>query len=181
MKQQENNFKFHSLINLGIISTIIGDLDKAYWIKEIYNYKKQNPNSINQSNKGGWQSDRHLNQHSIFFPLCKKLQDLFYQFNPNPQGFINMMWGNISLYSNFNAPHIHGSDTYPYTKYSGVIYLKIPPNSGNIVFMNPLNPGLGLKFAPCENEVIFFPSPIQHYVEPNLSQEERISIAFNFN
>jgi hypothetical protein len=181
MKQQENNITFHPLINLGIFTTILEDFDENYWIKEVYNYKKTNPISVFKSNKGGWQSESSLHLQPSFFSLCKKLQNIFYTIFPNPQRIIDGMWINISSYTNFNSPHQHGDDSYPYQLYSGIIYLNTPTNSGDVIFMNPLNLGLGHSFTPQPKQVILFPSPIQHYVEPNFSQEDRISIAFNFN
>jgi hypothetical protein len=181
MKQQENNIEFISLINLGIFSTILKDFNREYWIKEIYNYKSKISYSVSKSNMGGWQSQNNLHLNSTFSPLCKILQDLFYSIIPNPQRYVDGMWANISNFTNFNSPHIHNLDSYPYKLYSGILYLNIPPNSGNVVFVNPLNLNKIHSITPKENNVILFPSSLQHYVEPNLSQEDRISIAFNFN
>ena len=181
MKQQENKVELLPLINLGIFRAFNKNLDREFWIKEIYNYKKENPTSVFKSNRGGWQSSSFLYSKPQFFPLCKLIQDIFYSILPNPSRFINGMWVNISSPTHFNAPHSHGVDEYPYNLYSGVIYLKVPQNSGDIVFTNPLNQNLAHNITPSNGEIIFFPSSIQHYVEPNLSQEDRISIAFNFN
>jgi uncharacterized protein (TIGR02466 family) len=178
---QENNIEFIPLINLGIFKFTLKDFNLEYWIKEIYNYKEKNPISVLKSNRGGWQSPEVLNNLPQFFPLCKLIQDAFSYIEPKPSNFINSMWVNISSFTNFNAPHCHGLDNYPYNLYSGVIYLKVPQNSGDIIFSNPLSRDLVLQISPIEGDILFFPSSLYHYVEPNLSQEDRISIAFNFN
>jgi len=181
MKQQENNIEFIQLINLGLYRTHLDSFDLDYWVNNIYEYKKNNPISVLNSNRGGWQSNQNLDTISKFFPLCKIILDAMYLISPNPARIITSMWANISLFTNYNAPHHHASDEYPYTRYSGVIYLKVPPNSGDIVFNTALNNSLGHPISPKERDILFFPSALAHYVEPNLSQEGRISIAFNFN
>ena len=79
---------------------------------------------------------------------------------------------------------------------AGVYYVKVPENSGRLVFENPIqqhdfvmksnmikefnlvNAGYWCA-EPKENDLIMFPSWLKHYVEPSESDEERISIAFN--
>ena len=92
------------------------------------------------------------------------------------------MWGNISSFTHSNQIHNHiTSLTFSDQQLSGVVYLKVPKNSGKILFYNPFNVNIQYCFTPKENEIFLFPSVLYHSVEPNLSQEDRISIAFNFN
>jgi uncharacterized protein (TIGR02466 family) len=103
-------------------------------------------------------------------------------------------WFNINRKYNYNKPHTH-----PGSQFSAIVYLKCPRNSGNLVFdrsdaftgymtsqfkeTNDYN-FYSWHMTPEENMFIVFPSYLQHYVEQNLCQElddERISIAFNFN
>ena len=181
MKQQENKVEFLPIINLGLYKTSLKNFNREYWVSKIYEYKKQNPITVLKSNNGGWQSSDFIMDYSTFPNLCKNLQDIFYQIMPNPQKYIKEMWANISLFTNTNNPHSHGLDSYPYTKYSGILYVKVPKNSGSVRFINPLNLNLSHNIIPEEGDIIFFPSSILHFVESNLSQEDRISIAFNFN
>jgi uncharacterized protein (TIGR02466 family) len=86
--------------------------------------------------------------------------------------------------------HFHGNSLV-----SGVYYLKSPINCGNIRFYRKKNffPVFDIDFSewniyncvsyafePREGSVIFFPSNLEHKVEPNRSNENRYSIAFNF-
>jgi len=79
---------------------------------------------------------------------------------------------------------------------SGVLYIKVPENSGDIIFQKPnifsFEPIIALKYKNYnlhnsstwtyktqENLLILFPSNLPHKVQPNLSNQSRISIAFN--
>ena len=83
--------------------------------------------------------------------------------------------------------------------FSGVFYLNVPNNSGNITFSltsyddrklirvlnpeiqteNPYNTRL-YSVTPQDNTVIIFPSSLRHKVERNCSNQKRVSIAFNY-
>ena len=179
--KQENKFELHKLIQLGIFSTIVEDLDLNYWIEACYKMQKLEPQSVIKSNKGGWQSRNDLHQEKNFWPLIRTLQNGYSNILDDPSQVITGLWLNISSYTNWNSPHTHVTlaDSYPYIKFSGVLYLKVPPNSGEINFKNPLNPNSYTEILPQEKMMIIFPSILEHYVEPNLNQEDRISIAFN--
>jgi uncharacterized protein (TIGR02466 family) len=70
--------------------------------------------------------------------------------------------------------------------------LKAPKNSGNITFYRPdtaryflPNNLLGsfdmaVTYTPAANTLLLFPAWIEHEVGQNLSEEERVSVAFNF-
>ena len=77
---------------------------------------------------------------------------------------------------------------------SGVFYIKVPKDSGKLVFTNdalirffPLkvnnfnsNNSQVWRFEPEESMLYLFPAWLKHEVTPNSSNEDRISIAFNF-
>ena len=104
-------------------------------------------------------------------------------------------WLNINRKGAFNVPHIHDESVL-----SGCIYLKVPSNSGSLsieknyneqfIYSNigkvkkdnpqPHITATRMYIAPEEGEVIVFPSHIPHQVDPNESDEDRISIAFNY-
>ena len=154
------------------------------------------------SNVGGFQSDFVNEKDPLinnFFEETKKhiidyieAYDLDELSNPKLSG----LWFNINKKKDFNKSHIHlGGETNP--SFAAAYYLKVPKNSGNINFINPdpffpMNPLLSKKFkfgnsfnsleywvAPKEMDLIIFPASLFHYVEPNLSDEERISLSFN--
>jgi uncharacterized protein (TIGR02466 family) len=102
------------------------------------------------------------------------------------------MWANINPTGGYNRPHVH-----PNSLFSGVYYVKAPSNSGRLVCNDP-RPGIQtcmpnrkkgqppkhlwreVHLQPKENRAIVFPAWLWHQVEPNESNEPRISVSFNF-
>ena len=102
---------------------------------------------------------------------------------------INNMWAIINTGGSTNLRHQHGNSTI-----SGAYYVRAPNNSGDIVFYDPrpapvytypkaVNPNLlnaqvnGI--SPKEGALVLFPSYLDHSVNENLSNKERIVISFN--
>ena len=98
-------------------------------------------------------------------------------------------WLNVNRENHFNKTHTHaGSDL------SITYYCEVPTNSGRIVFENPVlhqrttmiwyekhdmwNSEL-IQLAPRKYDLIIFPSYLPHFVEPNKSNQPRISLACN--
>lgn len=99
-------------------------------------------------------------------------------------------WLNINKKYSYNTSHIHGGDCL----LSLVYYAQVPENSGHLYFemdkrdsdcvdkfgINKYLPILPkVSFLPEKGDLVCFPSWINHGVEQNLSDEERISFAFN--
>ena len=105
---------------------------------------------------------------------------------------IQNMWININEFKDYNKSHTH-----PNAHWSGVYYIKTPENCGNIIFESPAHDIMdhtyyATKFKDQnvynsithwqeakENILYIFPGWLKHRVEPNLSDENRISISFN--
>ena len=102
---------------------------------------------------------------------------------------IDNMWAIINIGGSANLRHQHGNSTI-----SGAYYVRAPENCGDIVFYDPrpaavyshptvTNPNLlnaqvnGIK--PKEGALVLFPSYLDHSVNENLSNNERIVISFN--
>lgn len=105
-------------------------------------------------------------------------------------------WYNTNRYGDHHAPHTH-----PRSYLSGTYYVRVPPapastddpraHSGCISFYDPrtganmitVGPEPDARAAhtvrPSAGTLLMWPSPLQHYVHPNLSQEHRISISYN--
>ena len=108
-------------------------------------------------------------------------------------------WINISGKGSSNTPHTHSGLTY-----SGVFFIKVPKEmkGGRFLFYRNFNEAdlmsteyMGLfkegyqkqgydypinTITPKENLLVVFPAWVPHAVEINLSDEERISLSFNF-
>jgi uncharacterized protein (TIGR02466 family) len=158
---------------------------------------KQEQEGRKFSNSGGFQSnDIDLNTPNIS-SLIEKINSNSNIFLKNIFLFkhdisVDNLWININEHKDYNRLHEH-----PKSILSGVFYVKALENSGNIMFVNDsnikyyINDNLindfnnynsGMWSLPAvENTLYLFPSWLKHYVEPNLSNESRISISFNLN
>jgi uncharacterized protein (TIGR02466 family) len=153
------------------------------------------------SNVGGWQShDLFLNEKTdkrikpLFFNILNELKELIQQIELQDSYRLNesslQFWININGQENYNQLHNH-----PRSFISGVYYVKVPKNSGNIIFHHP---NTLMKFwyqqytkgithdshplvfvTPEEGKLVLFPSWLEHVVESNKTGKKRISIAFN--
>ena len=153
--------------------------------------KKQSNNTL-KSNMGGFQS-KYLDPN-LMSELVKDIlyygNIFFKNFNYEKELELINIWVNINRYKDCNIDHVH-----PFSKISGVFYVKVPENSGNLVFTNPhpienyLNTDILTDFNKFnsstfiipgeENSLYLFPSWFKHRVNINSSKEERISISFN--
>ena len=89
------------------------------------------------------------------------------------------VWYQQYYKSQFHAPHSHGAYGY-----SSVTYICFNKNEhAPAVFISPfLDPkGNLMEYVPKvdEGHIIFFPSMITHYVQPNKSNELRLILSFN--
>jgi uncharacterized protein (TIGR02466 family) len=93
------------------------------------------------------------------------------------------IWANINAVGSRNTLHTHRDD-----EFSGVYYVQ-SNDTGDLRFTNPANV-LGdcsrtspftrdFSFIPQDGDLILWPSWVPHEVEPNLSQQSRINLAFN--
>ena len=101
------------------------------------------------------------------------------------------MWAIVNKGGAENSRHHHGNSSI-----SGAYYVRAPMRSGDIVFYDPrpapvyshplaktpnsLNAMVN-SISPVEGGLILFPSYLDHSVNPNLSNEERIVISFNIS
>ena len=94
-------------------------------------------------------------------------------------------WFNRHYKSGYTEEHHHN-----YSTFVASCYLKCPPNSGNIVFRNPLeyqmcnfpivNETQTLSEVECKTgDVIIFPGWLKHFVTPNNTDQERIVMTIN--
>ena len=144
-------------------------------LNHLYQLKNSNP-SVEKSNYGGYQSDSNLYEDPKLTPLnnyiIENIKSLLKVTNPIMTG----MWFNSSEYGNSNGLHNHSLDI---RDISGVYYLKTPKNCGDITFYNSFDLNYPSHYTPRENTLLLFPSFLYHTVGTNLSNEDRVSIAFN--
>tara|TARA_B100000287_G_C20427912_1_gene700263 strand:+ start:160 stop:762 length:603 start_codon:yes stop_codon:yes gene_type:complete len=168
-------------------------------VEYVYDKKRKDSVGVKKTNIGGWQShsfyDGNVEDPIIPFVL-RSITDYFIReeiHNKRVTVKVINAWININRKGDYNNPHNHpGSDL------SGVFYIKLPSNSGNIEFYSPhhytyhhelmtYNPAfLDHTKSPLsyflfckEGEIILFPSSLEHSVMPSKVREDRISVAFN--
>ena len=168
--------------------------------EEMYTYiKNQKINDkigINKSNVKGWHSrDFNLNdketQNFISY-ISPSIEQVMIDMNWDREMQlvkINNMWAIINIGGSANLRHQHGNSTI-----SGAYYVRAPKNCGDIVFYDPrpapvfshpnasspnsLNAQVN-GITPKEGALVLFPSYLDHSVNENLSNDERIVISFN--
>lgn len=143
--------------------------------------------TTHKSNVGGYQGHNFYDKE-LFEEIAQSLP--IREDNPIENVTI-FAWVNINGQGDYNERHHH--DPLSGTFMSGVFYVKVPKNSGQIRLYDP-RPSILLKtkdmmyynngftyhyYDPEDNFMLMFPSWLEHSVEANKSEEKRISIAFN--
>lgn len=179
-----------------ITTELLSSIDNKKLIEYAYTQKSESDGVV-RSNVKGWQSNLLIKPNSEITNLVNivksNLHDLRNEFGiRDDYSFqLNNLWININSKLSFNRPHVHPESTI-----SGVYYVKVPKQSGNIVFNHPSktqpyhihNDAIQAPndinsstwhITPDAGLLILFPSWLEHYVEPNNNEDDRISIAFN--
>ena len=158
--------------------------------------QKNDEIGVSKSNVKGWHSKEfNLNdkepQNFIRFilPAIEQVMTDMNWEKEKQTAKINNMWAIINTGGSANLRHQHGNSTI-----SGAYYVRAPINSGDIVFYDPrpapvyshpnvVNPNIlnaeVNSISPKEGALVLFPSYLDHSVNENLSDNERIVISFN--
>ena len=170
-------------------------LDTNQMAQNIIQWSRED-GGVTKTNVNGWHSKTDMHTKQEYKPLIDELFRMAYEvFNEeflDGEPKLGNMWANINPPGGYNKPHIH-----PNSLFSGVYYVKTPPNSGRLICNDPRpciqtcmpNRKKGqppkhlwreVNLQPQENRAIMFNSWLWHTVEPNKSNEDRISVSFNF-
>ena len=167
-----------------------------YLEKQILKWNKEDPKGVSKTNAGGWHSTTDMNKKQEYDPLSKELfnmqDEIFQKEYLTMKPVLGNMWANINPPGGFNRPHLH-----PNSLFSGVYWIKAPKKSGNLMLYEP-RPGAQctmpnrkegklpsqlwreVHYEPKAGTCIMFPSWLWHEVQPNRSNDIRISVSFNF-
>lgn len=176
------------------------DIDNKKILEECLHLRELDPKGVKFSNVGGWQSDNYclININRNLTPYIQTLaynvilaandisrdHELNVEFAPPGCEW----WVNINEKECYNVVHSHpGCDIIAlyYPKISG-------KNDGTVTFVrtdgaqyNSLYEGnndqLNYELIAEEGIVYLLPSHLLHFVKPNLSNDYRVSIAFNLS
>ena len=162
----------------------------------IYKEKEKNPEGAKKSNVNGWHSDefdlKNENLKNFISEISKNIESAIKDMNWDLEtqiAKITSMWSIINNKDAFNEKHHHGNSAL-----SAAYYVKAEQNAGNIVFYDPRQANVfhhptskqvnGVNaqvqsVTPKAGTLVLFPSYLEHKVNPNLSNDERIVISFN--
>jgi len=164
----------------------------------IYNLQKKDPEGVIKSNLKGWHSknfDMKDDEPKSFIEAIKKnineaINDMGWDLS-NQEVTLSNMWAIINKKGAMNQKHHHSNSDL-----SAAYYVTAKDGCGDIIFYDP-RPGKVYKH-PLSNKLnllnannngvkpepgmlILFPSYLEHSVNPNTSNHERIVISFNIS
>jgi uncharacterized protein (TIGR02466 family) len=164
--------------------------------KNILQWQKDDPKGVSKTNVNGWHSTTDMNKKHEYDPLTKQLfymqEKIFEKEYLTEKPVLGNMWANINYPGGYNRPHLH-----PNALFSGVYWIKTPKNSGNLMLYEP-RPGAQcnmpnrkkgkvppelwreVHYTPKPGMIVMFPAWLWHEVQPNRSQDIRVSVSFNF-
>jgi len=170
-------------------------LDNKQLAQDITNWSNQNK-GVNKTNYKGWHSTTDMaakpEYQLLITELMRMQQEIYEKEHLDRYAKLGNMWANINPPGGMNQPHIH-----PNSLFSGVYYVKSNPQAGRLKIYDPRpgaqinmptrkpgNPGKDLwrdaNIEPIPGRIIMFPAWLWHSVEPNKSDNTRISVSFNF-
>ena len=163
-------------------------------IDYVYKMREKDPVGHTISNRRGWQSSCFSldNEDDILQNFLTNCLSEFPPIEKSIKLFVSA-WININPPEAFNLKHNH-----PTSDLSGVLWIKSQKDCGNIIFESPLsfathqeidsytedfkknnNYFHNFSFNPVAGRILVFPSHLEHHVDFNQSQEDRISVSFN--
>ena len=151
---------------------------------------------IKRTNIKGWHSTTNMHERPEFKRLVNALYEaqkkIYIEEHLESEPFIGNMWANVNPPGGMNRAHQH-----PNSLWSGVYYIKAEKNSGQLKIDDPRAAASMVRpkqksgelssrlwrethYEPVAGRCIMFPSWVMHCVDPNESNDIRISVSFNF-
>ena len=170
-------------------------LDNNKLAHDIINWSNQDK-GVEKTNYKGWHSKTDMATKPEYQLLITELmimqKEIYEHEHLDRFARLGNMWANINPPGGMNQPHLH-----PNSLFSGVYYVKSNPQAGRLKIYDPRpgaqinmptrkpgNPGKDLwrdaNIQPIPGRIIMFPAWLWHSVEPNKSDNTRISVSFNF-
>ena len=170
-------------------------LDNNQLTQDIVNWSNQDK-GVSKTNYKGWHSTTDMHTKPEYQQLVTELlrmqKEIYDNEHIDRYARLGNMWANKNPTDGMKQPHIH-----PNSLFSGVYYVKAQPNAGRLKIYDPRpgvqfimptrkpgNPGKDMwrdaNIEPVVGRIIMFPAWLWHAVEPNKSNDIRISVSFNF-
>jgi uncharacterized protein (TIGR02466 family) len=163
--------------------------------RDIVAWSKQDKGVV-RTNVQGWHSTTDMHERPEYKNLVNMLYEaqktIYDQEHLASEPFLGNMWANINPPGGMNRAHQH-----PNSLWSGVYYVKAPKNCGHLKIDDPRNSASMIRprqkegpvpsrlyrethYEAIDGRLIMFPSWLMHCVDPNQSNDIRISVSFNF-
>ena len=163
--------------------------------RDIVAWSKQDKGIV-RTNVQGWHSKTNMHERPEFKKLVNMLYDcqktVYEQEYYESEPVLGNMWANINPPGGSNRAHQH-----PNSLWSGVYWIKTPKNCGELKIDDPRSVACMTRprqkegekparlfrethYEPIAGRCIMFPSWLMHCVDPNNSNDIRISVSFNF-
>lgn len=157
--------------------------------------RSQDLKGVANTNVHGWQSPNNLQTLPQFRDICTRIIQVCERIAESQRFNANLdlrlqAWLNMSPPGAYNKPHYHAN-----CHFSGVYYISLKaPECGSIYFLDPRVGSRMLSYpadqatdfttsqvrmSPEEGRLYVFPGWLEHGVEENHSDAERISLSFN--
>ena len=190
------NTHVKSIFPVVLLWADVETFNKDSLIEYVYKQMEDDPEGRKISNQGGWQSDGKYSDFAN--PLRDFLQEglkTIFDAGIYEKVDINVIqsWINVNRNKDSNILHRHSQSDL-----SGTFWINVPEKSGDLSFSNPhgfvesklmenLSPSFKeqfgtyptVNFIPVEGRICIWPSHLYHSVSPNMSNGDRISVAFN--
>ena len=163
--------------------------------KDVISWMNQDKGVI-RTNIKGWHSTTNMHERPEFKRLVNALYEaqkkIYIEEHLESEPVLGNMWANVNPPGGMNRAHQH-----PNSLWSGVYYIKAEKNSGQLKIDDPRAAASMVRpkqksdkvpsrlwrethYEPIAGRCIMFPSWVMHCVDPNESNDIRISVSFNF-
>ena len=161
--------------------------------RDIDNINKDIKNLSIKNINGPTQSHPLQHENPVYGSLCDRVIELCEKYMTDSSYLyekleITNMWSNIIGLGQYHAPHTHSNNIlsgvyYPQSDNNAKIHFLDPrPQAGVLtpkIKYNTTNNSNLLQYPSETNQMIIFPSWLQHYVESSNSEQPRHSVAWN--
>ena len=163
--------------------------------KDVISWMNQDKGVI-RTNIKGWHSTTNMHERPEFKRLVNALYEaqkkIYIEEHLESEPVLGNMWANVNPPGGMNRAHQH-----PNSLWSGVYYIKAEEKSGQLKIDDPRAAASMVRpkqksdkvpsrlwrethYEPIAGRGIMFPSWVMHCVDPNESNDIRISVSFNF-
>ena len=163
-------------------------------LTDIAAWRESDPGGHPRSNRGrAWHSRVEASKRAAFGPLVSAAVDAATRVFRNERYLgksrvrLGEMWANVIAEGGWHTPHQHGDSLW-----SGIYYAALPDDAPGVVFRDPRT-GVTSRALLADGErerdrhvpaaaagtMLLFPGWLEHYVEPYMGSEPRVSVSFN--